>query len=209
MSKVKCYTCHKMGHYAGQCPHMRKKHVAAFPEVDDFISQFDGQFCLSTCLASNSTVARTWYIDSGATCYMSGVREHFSDLIVTGVDLYIEFGNESKVKAIGRGIVSFQRESRPPMVFNGVLYVPGLKKNLISVSTIEDQGYVVTFQKERVLVHPKGSNVTLAKVIGIRQGKMYRLDFQPQLALASCDNNRQLVELWHKRLAHLHHGDLY
>jgi len=77
MSKVKCYACHKMGHYVGQCPHRKKKQVATFVEVDDFISQFDGQFCLSTCLASSSTVTSTWYIDSGATCHMFGVREHF------------------------------------------------------------------------------------------------------------------------------------
>ena len=71
------------------------------------------------------------------------------------------------VKAVGSGTVSFQRESQPPMLLRDVLYVLGLKKNLVSVSTIEDRGYEVLFRDGHVLLYPKGSSVTLAKVIGI------------------------------------------
>jgi transposase InsO family protein len=43
----------------------------------------------------------------------------------------------------------------------------------------------------------------------VRDGKLFRLIFQPLHALsASNDNNRQLCELWHHRMAHLHHGAL-
>jgi hypothetical protein len=46
-------------------------------------------------------------------------------------------------------------------------------------------------------------------VIGERDGKLYRFLFQPLHALAtSSDNNSQLCELWHRRMAHLHHGAL-
>ena len=41
--------------------------------------------------------------------------------------------------------MSFQREFQQPMVVRDVFYVPRLKKNLISVSTIEDRGYEVVF----------------------------------------------------------------
>jgi hypothetical protein len=33
MSKVKCFTCHKFGHYAGQCPHRKKEGNEAQLEV--------------------------------------------------------------------------------------------------------------------------------------------------------------------------------
>jgi hypothetical protein len=43
----------------------------------------------------------------------------------------------------------------------------------------------------------------------VREGKLFRLLFQPLLALvASGDSSRQLCELWHRRMAHLHHGAL-
>jgi hypothetical protein len=36
MSKVKCFACHKLGHYASLCPNMMKKpQVAASAEVDE------------------------------------------------------------------------------------------------------------------------------------------------------------------------------
>jgi hypothetical protein len=50
------------------------------------------------------------------------------------------------------GTVSFQRESGKPLSFVDVLYVPGMTKNLISVSTLEDKGYEVTFRKGKVFI---------------------------------------------------------
>jgi hypothetical protein len=45
-------------------------------------------------------------------------------------------------------------------------------------------------------------------VIGTHDGTLYILIFQPLHALASSSNNSQLCELWHRRMAHLHHGAL-
>jgi len=67
---------------------------------------------------------------------------------------------------------------RPPLVFRDVLYVPRLKKKLISVSSIPDKGFEVSFRGIEVLIHPKGSSVTFGRVIGTRNGNLYRLIFQ-------------------------------
>jgi hypothetical protein len=97
----------------------------------------------------------------------------------------------------------------PPISFTDVLYVPGMKKNLISVSTLQNKGLEVTFRGTKVLIHPRGSSLASGQVIGVRDGKLFRLLFQPLHALAaSSDNNKQLCELWHRRMAHLHHGAL-
>jgi hypothetical protein len=67
----------------------------------------------------------------------------------------------------------------------------------------------VTFRGTEVLIHPQGSSVASRQVIGVRDGKLSRLLFQPLHALAaSSGNNRQICELWHHRMAHLHHGAL-
>jgi hypothetical protein len=52
------------------------------------------------------------------------------------------------------------------MLLRDFLYIPSLKKNLISISTIEESGYEVFFCNGQVLQFPKGSNITLDKVIG-------------------------------------------
>jgi hypothetical protein len=43
-------------------------------------------------------------------------------------------------------------------------------------------------------------------VIGIRQGKLYRLTFHPAQALIH-SSSIDMCELWHGRMAHLHRGD--
>jgi hypothetical protein len=78
----------------------------------------------------------------------------------------------------------------------------------VLVSTIEDRGYEVLFRDGHVLLYPKGSSITSTKVIGIRHEKLYKLMFQPARALMHSTNNNDLCDLWHRRMAHLHHGAL-
>jgi hypothetical protein len=40
------------------------------------------------------------------------------------------------------------------------------------------------------------------------RGEPYRLFFHPLYALVSSSNNSKLCELWHRRMAHFHHGAL-
>ena len=81
----------------------------------------------------------TWYIDSGASSHMKGAHEMFSKLSQTKIDVKVVLGDDSTVRVVGHGTITFQRESMNPMVLRDVLYVPGLKKNLVFVSMIEDQ----------------------------------------------------------------------
>ena len=63
------------------------------------------------------------------------------------------------------------------------------------------------FCDHRVYIKPKGSDMSLDRVIGIRSGKVYRLHFESAKALVSNSSSSQ-GELWHRRMAHLHHGAL-
>ena len=90
-------------------------------------------------------------------------------------------GDESVVSAVGRGTITFQRESMSPMGLQDVLYVPGLKKNLVSVSMIEDQGLGVSFIDGHVHMFPKTAGPSASVAIGARCGKLYRLLFQPHM----------------------------
>jgi hypothetical protein len=127
---------------------------------------FEKEYSLLVCLFFRASSTSIWYIDSGAFLHMTSVREYLIDLTEIG-DFELVNGDDSMVKEVGSGTVSFQRKSLPPMLLRDVLYVPSLKKNLISVSTIEDRGYEVFFHDGHVLLYPKGSSVTSTKVIGI------------------------------------------
>jgi hypothetical protein len=87
-----------------------------------------------------------------------------------------------------------------------VLYVAGLTKILISVSTLEDKGYDVTLRKRKVFIKPGASSEMMDRMIGVREEKVYRLQVQPGRALASITTD--LGDLWHRRMSHIHFGAL-
>jgi hypothetical protein len=207
MNKVKCFACHKFGDYVGQCPNEKKKQVVSAIDVEEFTHKFKKEYSFLVCLSSRASSTSIWYIDSGTSLHMISVHEYFIDLTKIG-DLELVVRDDLVAKEIGSGIISFQRESLPPMLLRDVLYVLVLKKNLVSVSTIEHRGYEVLFHDEDVFLYPKGSRITSTKLIGIMHDKLYKIMFQPNRALMHSTNNNDLCELWHRRMAHFHHGDL-
>ena len=71
-----------------------------------------------------------------------------------------------------------------PMFLRDVLYVLGLKKNVVSVSTIEDKGLSVYVLDGKVHIFPKAAGPSDSRVIGIRCGKLYKLLFEPHHTLS-------------------------
>ena len=158
MSKVNCFICHKKGHFTSQCPDRKKKNntqMAGSAKVEEFNKNFDENFCLIACMAS-TTGSSIWYIDNGASSHMTGQKIFFKDLQEGGTGIHVELGDDARYQAQGVDTVSFERESGKPLSFVVVLYVPGLNKNLISFSTLEDKGYQVNlcdhsvYQAQRV-----------------------------------------------------------
>ena len=89
---------------------------------------------------------------------MTGYKENLPYLI-----------NESRIRVVlgdyetytmkGTISTSLQLESGDTLHMNDVLYVPGMKRNLVSISTLEDKGYRVTFADGKVLAWHKDSSM--------------------------------------------------
>ena len=56
------------------------------------------------------------------------------------------------------------------MNMQDVLFVPGLKKNLLSISEMDAKGMRVAFVDGQVLMWPKGKTIDDAIVIGEQEG---------------------------------------
>ena len=158
---------------------------------------------LSGSITSNED---TWLIDSGASKHMTGYRRALTDLSERSISAQVELGNDAKYYVKGIGSAAFELNSGESLKMTNILFVPGLKKNLISVSALEDKGYVVAFSSGKVLVWEKNSSMKSAVTIGIREGGLYTLLGKPVQALVHNDVN--LSELWHRRFAHLHYRAL-
>ena len=60
-----------------------------------------------------------------------------------------------------------------------VLYVPGLKKNLLSISALDAKGTRVAFVDGQVLMWCRGNTIEDAIVIQEEDGGLYKLKGQP------------------------------
>lgn len=181
-SKIQCFRCDKYGHIARDCPTRKKgRQHASIVDVDPEPHQRDKDikdeafFFISSLLGTVPTDSNIWLIDSGASKHMTGYREHLIDLVEKESCLHVVLGDNARYTVKGVGSSTFQLDSDIPLQLSEVLYVPGMKRNLVSVSALEDKGYKVTFSEGKVLAWHKNSHMDSAGVIVVRENSLYRL----------------------------------
>jgi hypothetical protein len=112
----------------------------------------------------------------------------------------ITYGDGSKSKVMGQGTVEIPSVPTP----QEVLYVEGLKANLLSISQFCDNDLVVQFSKEECSIfdaHGKwlmGGDRTSDNCYGIT----------PTMQTKCHKTSVDIGELWHQRLGHLNYHDL-
>lgn len=124
-----------------------------------------------------------WYIDSGASFHMTGNKEYFSHLKEKDMQFHIELGDDGMYTTTAIGTISFEMNSGSSLHIRDVLYVPSLKKNLVSIATLEDKGYDVIFNKGKVYLKHLVSGCK--KQIGVRMKKLYLLQVETDATLSN------------------------
>jgi hypothetical protein len=71
------------------------------------------------------------------------------------------------------GDSTYKFDSGTPMRMKDVLYVPCLKKNLLSISALDKKCFRVAFIDGEVIMWPKGKTIEDAIVIGTKEGGLY------------------------------------
>jgi hypothetical protein len=128
--------------------------------MEDFSSKFDKDFYLITLVSSVSSGGfggdNKWIVDSGSSCHMTGIWRVF--LIITNKvhDWQVESEGGMNGVLCGVGRVRFRLKYGGILEFDGVLFVPGLRVNLFSVSSLEDIGYCTLFKRGHVFIYSKG-----------------------------------------------------
>jgi hypothetical protein len=118
----------------------------------------------------------------------------------------VKLGDDYQYPIKGVGEDFFKLDSGKLMKIIYVLLVPGLRKTLLSISALEEKGFIISFVDGEVLMWPKGKSFNDSIVIGVQDGGLYKLKGHSETALVH--NTVNPCELWHKRLAHLHYKAL-
>ena len=137
---------------------------------------------------------------------MTGFKDSISNVRKKRFHTKVELGDNGTYAIEGIGSTSLKLESGWSLHLEEVLYVPGLKKNLLSVGVLEDKGYTVAFTKGKAIMWPLGGDVSSAIEIGVKEGNVYRLTGNPIQAQVHVVMNP--CELWHRRFGHLNYRAL-
>jgi hypothetical protein len=212
-----CYYCGKFGHYAKDCRRRKfneskyNKHSGNFVDkgarvCDDFKNL--KLFVSDAALSADNDDANAWFIDSGASIHMSCNRNWFDTYHENINDVHkIYLGDDRSHEIKGYGDLSVTLPTSEVKQIHNVMYVPGIKKNLISVSTIANQDLKVEFVKSQCVVKDIQDHY---KIIarGSRVGGLYKLDVTRKDHQALASTTMSMEELWHQRYGHLNHNDL-
>ncbi|KAG8478631.1 hypothetical protein CXB51_028491 [Gossypium anomalum] len=170
-------------------------------EADVVEDYSDGELLVAS--VNDSKVSEEWILDSGCTFHMSPNRDWFTtyETVSEGVVL---MGNNASCKIAGVGTIKVKMFDGVVRTFSDIRHVPKLKKNLISLSTIDSKGYRYTVESG-VLKISKGSLVVMkgqrktAKLY-ILQGSTVTGD---ATVASSFLSNDDITKLWHMRLGHM------
>ena len=88
-----------------------------------------------------------WLIDSGASFHMTPHREWFYEYEKYNGNVFL--GDDSPKKTMGHGRVKLLLNDGRIKTLPGVLRIPGLARNLISVNKMANAGVKTIFEKDK------------------------------------------------------------
>lgn len=152
-----------------------------------------------------------WIADTGATSHMTCHRHWFTTYSTNRTP--IRLANNEVVYSVGIGSVRFQPVlgGKPGRLleFERVLHVPALRNNLLSVLYLTRQkSYTVTIKDDFMRFVRNG---TLLFTATVNRHNAAHLDGQivPMTEFSGMVSTCPLdLTLWHRRFAHLNHGDV-
>jgi len=193
----KCFKCKKKGHMSKDC----KSKKDESKNVGDAM----------TAIACNTGIiekSNSWLLDSGASRHMCNVEQRFENLNVDE-QFKIFTAADQSINSLGCGDVKINAKingnSTNLVQLKDALHVPNLRNNLLSVSSITDHGYTVTFRQNDAIVNRQDGSVALK---AIKRNNLYVVDQLDGHATFLCENSDDNLIRWHQRYGHLNVNDL-
>lgn len=191
---ITCYKCKQTGHYRNQCTSMSKNSSNTNKTEKATSNAFSAVFLNGEFSKSD------WYIDSGASVHLTANEEWLTNVSRDLKVKEIVVANKDKVPVLCTGDVQITTKTHAceyDITVEGVLCVPKLTTNLLSVSQLISKGNKVSFNSYGCQVFNQAG--VLVATASLLNG-VYKLNMSENCSLAAVMVSS---EVWHRRLGHV------
>lgn len=195
----RCFNCNNYGHIKDNCPALKKSN-----DHCSYKSKSKNVHAFSAVFLSGRFNKNEWYVDSGASTHLTLHREWLKSENPADIEEIVVADN-TRLPVISSGNIEMQFKTNGKLLdvnVGGVLCVPSLTTNLLSVSKLIENGNTVKFDSTGCSIFGK-NNVLLARAKLI--DNMYKLMANTVNCLMTV-NADALV--WHRRLGHINYNSL-
>src|SRR3954464_12252366 len=210
----KCFNCDKMGHKSAECRLPKRKKHNESNMVDD-LSQDVNEIDLCAMISEVNLIGanqREWWIDTGATKHVCSNRDMFTSFepVKNGQRLFM--GNATTSAIEGKGTIVLKMTSGKELTLKDVLFVPEIRKNLVSGSLLSKHGFRLVFESNKVVISKR--DVYVGR--GYEKDGVFKLNVMA-IKPAVMNNNHastsaymiELSDMWHGRLGHVNYNSLH
>jgi hypothetical protein len=148
--KGNCKYCKKYGHKVDDCYSLKKK------------LEKQGTLLALACFESNivDVPSDTWWLDSGATIHVVNSLQGFTSLRKpSDTEAKVIVGDGARVPVLEIGVVSLLLPYGHNLILKDAVYVPSMRRNLISVSALDKSGNTFNFGNGKLVVCFKSTAV--------------------------------------------------
>ncbi|GKB13852.1 retrovirus-related pol polyprotein from transposon TNT 1-94 [Tanacetum coccineum] len=206
-----CYNCDQPGHRAANCKMPKRVNPRQANMVDenvDMIAMVSDVCAMISEVNLVGTNNSGWWIDTGATRHVCADKSMFHSFraVDNGQKLYM--GNSATADIKGEGDVILKMTSEKELKLTNVLYVPEIRKNLVSGWLLNKFGFRLVFESDKFVLSKNQMYVGR----GYAMNGMFKLNVMVvKNEINKMNSSAYLIEssnVWHGRLGHVNFNSM-